>query len=271
MRRVVVVVLGGALCVACSDGATKAWEARQAELEREVATLGALEADPAATQARVTDAGVAWARLSGEVDLVMALRPLDAGVRVMADARTPDVLRLRIEGDVARCAEGLRVLRPLRWLTADWSLRVEGEACQWEATSAPLLSELRARLSTPVVWTPPVEGMLSRVGAAKKRVAALEARRTELLAKLGTAAQVASLEERTAALEKVVAELKARQVRACDEALLSRVALALPAVRLDVSATRLVEPLEPGSDARLRGLVKVVDGGVEWTCVDEAG
>lgn len=243
------------LLMSCETNEVLAWTARRAELESRREGLEKLETKGHAD------------RVSGfrsALDLPGFVRTHAVAARVF---REPGLVRVTASGAVQECHDVVAALAEVRWLTQQWRLRLENGHCEWEArTGADFTTLESALLAPPAKWTAPAPQVLSRdVSALKKSVEGLEADIHAREAKLG---DLAVLEGRLDDVQPLVESLRALPAP-CDLAVLDR-ELALDTSDqgklLEVEYSRLVHPLEPRSDFRLRGLVEVHDGSLAWRC-----
>lgn len=243
------------LLAGCETNEVRAWETRRAELEQRRAALIDLE------QRRPT--GHLFA-LREALDIPAFVRAQNVRAAVFW---TGDLTRLWASGTVQECRDIVAALAGVRWLTQDWRLRLEDGRCVWEAfTGADAVALQKAATRPPPKWVPPPSQLLSRgVEALKQAVQALEAEVKEREAKLGP---LLVLEGRVEPVFPLIEALRAKP-SPCDLAVLDRELALDPADQgrlLEVQQSRLVHPLEPRTDFRLRGLVEVQDGGLAWRC-----
>ncbi len=250
MRWLSLVLLAG-----CETSEVRAWAARRAELEQRGDALIDLE------QRRPTGH---LSALREALDLPGYVRAQGVPARVFVE---PGATRLIASGTVQQCRDTVAALSQVRWLTQDWRLRLESGRCEWEArTGADAVALESASTLPPPKWSPPPSEVLSRgVDALKEAARALEedvqARETRL-------GPLLVLEGRAERVQPMVESLRGRPAP-CDLAVLDR-ELALDAADqgklLEVEQSKLVHPLEPRTDFRLRGLVEVHDGALAWRC-----
>jgi len=243
------------LLAGCETNEVRAWEARRAELEQRRDALISLE------QRRPT--GHLFA-LREALDIPAFVRARNVRAGVFWDS---DVTLIAASGTVQECRDIVAELAGLRWLTQDWRLRLEDGRCEWEArTGADAVALQKAATRPPPKWVPPPSELLSRgVEASKQAVHALEVEVKERETKLGP---LLVLEGRVEPVLPLIESLRARPAP-CDLAVLDRELALDPADQgrlLEVQQSRLVHPLEPRTDFRLRGLVEVQDGGLTWRC-----
>lgn len=237
-------------------------------LTRRLAELQQLQADATLQDAARRQLAEEEA-LRRALDLGPALRDLGAGVTLTVEG---DVARASLRADVAECASALAQLMPVRWQLRAWRLRLEGGRCDWQAEAGEEVVAARRALSAPPgpAWSPPAVPVLAfGVPALARRVDELDARVTALEAALGPVALASTRAAKVAAAGEAVARAKAAAAP-CDLLILLR-ELALDGAAqgqlLEVSDVRLVHPLEPSSDFRLRGLVQRDDAGrLSWRC-----
>jgi hypothetical protein len=255
----------GLLLAGCKTSEVRQWEARRDELTAQKAELKRLASSRGAgfeaMQANVE-------RMRSALDLVEFVRAKGLAVRVFNEAQAQ---RVSFSGPVSACRDVLVGLRERRWLLSEWRLRLEGDRCDWEGETSPASEQLAAALVEPVRtrWVPPPGELLSRgLAPTKDDVARLDVEVRELEHLLGPLPVTAALDRRLNALAPLEAKLK--QVDPpCDEAIVERELALDEAERgelLEVTNTKLVHPLEPRSDFRLRGLVEVVAGQLAWKC-----
>lgn len=246
-----------ALCLfGCDTEETRAWAARRAQLEQRQAELGQLDVQGSAS--RVAD-------FRRSLDLAAFVREHGVEARVFLE---PGGVRLTASGTVKACRDTVKALGAVRWLTGNWRVRLEGDQCEWEARTNVDFTQLELALVGPPSprWSPPPPQLLSRgVRETKEAVAALEAKVRALEAKRGDAALI---QRRLDQVQPLVDSLRARPAP-CDLAVLDR-ELALDEGErgklLEIERERVVHPLEPRGDFRLRGLVEVHDGALLWHC-----
>jgi hypothetical protein len=244
------------LLFGCETEEARAWAARRAELEQRQAELAQLEAQ--GSPSRVAD-------FRRSLELAAYVREHGVAARVFLE---PGGVRLTASGTVKACRDAVQALGEVRWLTGNWRVRLEGDQCEWEARTGPDFTRLEQALVAPPSprWIPPPPQLLSRgVAEAKEGVAALDAKVRALEAKLGDAALI---QTRLDQVQPLVDSLQARPAP-CDLAVLDR-ELALDddarGQLLEIERDRVVHPLEPRGDFRLRGLVEVHDGALLWHC-----
>lgn len=243
------------LLMSCETNEVLAWTARRTELESRREALEKLE-----TKGHADRVG----GFRSALDFPGFVRTHGVSARVF---REPGLVRVTASGAVQECHDVVASLAEVRWLTQDWRLRLEKGRCEWEArTGADFTTLESALLAPPTKWSAPAPQFLSRdVSELKKAVQGLEADIHARELKLG---DLAVLEGRLDEVQPLVESLRARPAP-CDLAVLDR-ELALDAADqgklLEVESSRLVHPLEPRSDFRLRGLVEVHDGSLAWRC-----
>ena len=240
----------------CETDETRAWSAHRAELERRQAELAQLEVQGSASDV---------AEFRRSLDLAAFVREHGGDARVFLE---PGGVRLTASGTVKACRDTVKALAAARWLTERWRVRLEADHCEWEARTGADFTKLEQALVAPpsLNWSPPPPQLLSRgVGETKEAVAALEAKVRALEAKRGDAALI---HRRLEQVQPLVDSLRARPAP-CDLAVLDR-ELALDEGErgklLEIERERVVHPLEPRGDLRLRGLVEVHDGVLLWHC-----
>ena len=235
-----------ALC-GCETAEMSSWRERRAELERRQSELTRLEAQ---------GASVSPEQLRAALDLPGFVRAQGLDARVFL---APP--RLTASGTVQQCRDTVAGLAALRWLTQTWRLRIEGDHCDWEArTGADYATIEHALVAPPVRWAPPSSQVLSLgLAEVKAAVSTLELEVGEREKRLG-------LEGQLGAVKPLIASLRARPAP-CDVAVLDReLALDQRGQLLEVESNKLVHPLEPRGDFRLRGFVEVIDGALVWRC-----
>lgn len=249
MSRAALAVTALVFC-ACETSETRAWEQRRAALERRKAELTKRSSAPVADAAEV--------RAVRELPGLVRERGLAARVFVQ-----PGALEVMVSGTAEDCRDVVRGLDDVRWLLPVWRLRIEGERCTWGARTGDDFPLLEQALLLPAPrWAPPPASLLSRrdeqtraqVASLTDEVAALEVR-------LGSAPA-------RAAAARLIAALRAREAP-CELEVVQRELALEPERRgalLEVEDQRLLHPLEPANDFRLRGLVSVADGKLSWRC-----
>lgn len=247
-------------CAGCETGEVRSWTARRDALELRQAELREREGQGAT----LDDRKARVSRFRAALDLPAFVRERKIAARVFV---TPGLVRVTVSQPVEECEAAVKALAESRWLIPEWKLRLEAGRCAWEARTDSGFETLeQALLAPPVLWTAPPRNLFSRdLGPVKRAVAVLEADVRAREARLG---DVATLEGWLASVQPLVDSLHARP-SPCDLAVLDR-ELALDAPErgklLEVERARLVHPLEPRGDFRLRGLVDVVDGVPLWHC-----
>ncbi len=243
------------LLLGCETNEVRAWSARCAELEGRRAALSELEA-------RGPEPRIEAFRHA--LDLAAFIREHGAGARVFVE---PGVVRVGTSGTVQHCRETVAALTGLRWLTQEWRLRLENGRCDWEARTGKDFITLEDALVAPSSkWVAPPSQLFSRgLAALQAKVAALERDVTARETRLGAQAV---MQGRLEAVQPLLDSLHARPAP-CDLAVLDRElaqAQADQGALLEVERSRLIHPLEPLADFRLRGLAEVHDGVVAWHC-----
>lgn len=241
------------LLMSCETSEVRAWAARRAEFEqRRDALIDLEQRRPSGRLSALREA----------LDLPGFVRAQGVAARVFVE---PGATRLTASGTVQQCRDMVAALAQARWLTQTWRLRLENGRCEWEA-GADVTALEKASILPPPKWAPPPAEVLSRgVDGLKQTVRALEqdvqARETRL-------GPLLVLEGRAEQVQPLIEALRARPAP-CDLAVLDR-ELALDAAEqgqlLEVEQSKLVHPLEPRTDFRLRGLVEVHDGALVWRC-----
>ncbi len=247
-------------CLLLACGPTeemRAWAERRATLERRQAELMALEHDDAEAARR----RAAWKELQGSLDVAAFVREHEVDAKVFGE---PGKVRVALSGTSEHCRDELTKLQAVRWLLSRWRLRLEGERCEWEGTSDAVLPELeRALVLPPARFTPPERSLCSRGREAEQaRVRDLEVDVARREGRLGVLASLGHL-ARAGALVTQLQGVSAP----CDLPILEReLAQDHRGALLEISEQRLVHPLEPRGDPRLRALVEVSSFGLEWRC-----
>ena len=241
------------LLLGCETSEVLAWKERRAELERRNAELSqAVERAPAVEEFR---------RAMAMPDFVRE-RGVDA--RVFIDAGQ---VRLTTSGTVQHCRDTVAALAALRWLTQEWRLRLENGRCEWEARTGDDYAALeQALVAPPPKWrAPPTQLLSASVAETRRAVESLELELRDRETRLG---ELKLLQKKLHAVQPLVDSLHARPAP-CDLAVLDReLALDPPqqGALLEVERVRLVHPLDPRGDFRLRGLAQLHDGLVTWQC-----
>ncbi len=243
------------LLLGCETNEVRAWSERHADLERRKAELTELEARGPEPRIEV---------FRHSLDLAAFIREHGAGARLFVE---PGVVRLGTSGTVRHCRETVAALADLRWLTQEWRLRLENGRCDWEARTGKDFATLEdALVAPPSKWAAPPSQLFSRgMPELKTKVEALE---REVIARETRLGAQAVLQGKLDAMQPLIDSLHARP-EPCDLAVLDRElaqAEADQGALLEVERSRLVHPLEPLTDYRLRGLVEVHDGIVAWHC-----
>ncbi len=266
MRRLLILALAGA--TGCETAEQAAWRARVGSLHQQHAELRSLAHDPT-LQAQAREVAAGLAALRAELDLAAFVRDGGVVATVYADDGAMAVAR---RGRVVDCEATLAALAPRRWLLSRWRLRLQLGGCDWFAQTGPAHGELLALLDAPPrpAWArPPPSWFSLGVTELERQARELEARTVALERDVGPLAVALALRRPLEEGQRRVASLKA-QPAPCDLAIVRR-ELALDAEArgqlLEVEDARLVHPLEPRSDLRLRGLVqRADDGGLAWRC-----
>lgn len=247
----------------CTTNEVRAWEARRVDLERRHAELQELAQHltaPNARRERVT-------ALRAELDLAGLVRTKELPARVFLE---PGRQRLVVSGAPEACLAVLEAVAPARWLLPTWRLRLEAGRCEWEAQTAELYAAVeQALLVSPPRWAPPASQLLSRDLAFERKVVAdLEARIAALEKAQGDAATLQVLDGPLSALAPQLATARSA-AQPCEAFVIER-ELALDAAQrgkvLELTHARVIHPLEPMNDFRLRGLVELVEGKPLWRC-----
>lgn len=241
------------LLLGCETEEVRGWKARRSALERRKAVLSEL-----APGKKSVD------EFREAISIPGLVRASGVGARVFADEGS---VRLTVSGTAEQCREALAGIADLRWLTHDWRLRLEKGHCEWEARTGAEYAALEQALTAPPTrWVAPAPQLFSGgLAVLRSQVAALEA---ELEAREKQLGEPALLQRRLDAVQPLIDTLRARP-SPCDLAVLEReLALDPPAqgALLEVERARLVHPLEPRSDFRLRGLVEAHGGVLTWQC-----
>lgn len=243
------------LLLGCETNEVRAWKLRRAELERRDAELGQLEqqqSKPAVDEFRRAIAVPGFLRERG----------IDARVFI-----EPGHVRITASGTVQHCRDTVAALAELRWLTQEWRLRLDRDHCDWETRTGEGYATLeQALLAPPPKWlAPPAQLLSASLAETKTQVESLEQRLRARETKLG---ELVLLQEKLEALKPLVDSLRARPPP-CDVAVLDRELALDPQQQgalLEVERVRLVHPLDPRGDFRLRGLAQLHDGLVTWQC-----
>lgn len=239
------------LLCGCETEEIRAWKDRRVTLEATRDSLVRIEAEGKGTSVE------AFRR---QLDLAGYVREHALSARVFVD---PAGVRLTVSGTVQQCRDTVGALAELRWLTESWRLRLDGDHCEWNAgTGADFAALESALVAPPVRWTPPppqwASGDLEELRAT---VARLEVEVADRESRVGLA-------KRLGALQPLVDSLRASPAP-CDVAALDReLALDQRGQLLEVESNKLVHPLDPRGDFRLRGFVEVIDGRLVWHCED---
>lgn len=253
---------------ACDTQEKRAWLAREAELTRthaELQELGSSSVKRAQAAAVLT----ALVELRRELDVATFLRTHDLAATAQGGGATLTVSR---RGSVTECEQTLTRLAPYRWRFEAWRLRLGPQGCDWSAQTGPRLATVEARLDAPPRprWTPPPTSWWSGdLSAVQRRVRDLEVAVARAEAQLGPLATALQLRD---AVVAATTERDARKAAAppCDLAIVRRELALDDAARgqlLEVEQGKLVHPLEPQSDLRLRGLVSRDElGALVWRC-----
>lgn len=243
------------LLCACETDEVRAWSARRDELQSRLSELQRLVANE--DNERVLAFRTA-------LDLPAFIRDRKLAARVFVDS---GAVRITVSGTVWDCRDTVDALAGLRWLTESWRLRLEAGRCDWEARTGPDFANLEQALTAlPAKWTAPPEQWTSGgMRQLKVSVQQLETQVQHREAELGAAAVLGG---KLAAVQPRVDSLKARPAP-CDLAVIDRELALDEADRgklLEVEHNRLIDPLEPRADARLRGLVEKHAGTLSWRC-----
>jgi hypothetical protein len=248
-----------ALCVVfllgCETDEVRAWKTRRAALETRQAELMQLESTGRKSNVET---------FRRAIDLPGFLRERKLAARAFVE---PTFVRLAFNGTVQECRDLVNAVEEVRWLTDTWRLRLEKGRCDWEArTGEDYVTLEKALIAPPAKWVAPPSQILSAgVTELKAVVTTLEKDVSAREVRLG---DLAVLQGSLDAVQPLVDALHARPAP-CDLAVLDR-ELALDAAEqgalLEVERTRLVHPLEPRGDFRLRGLVDFQDGIATWHC-----
>ena len=168
-----------------------------------------------------------------------------------------------MSGTVQQCRDTVAGLAEMRWLMQVWRLRLEGDHCEWEARTGDDFVAIEMALVAPrSKWTPPAAQWASR------GIRELEATVARLEAEVALREDRIGLDGRLGIIKPVVDSMHARAAP-CDVAVLDRELALEQGERgklLEVEDSRLVHPLEPRGDFRLRGLVGVFGAALLWHC-----
>lgn len=259
------VVLTG---LSCQNDETRAWTERREALERRSEVLIQLEKEN--SESKTVERLKSVNSLRSALDVPAFVREHHLAARVFVEA---EGLRVAVSGTVEECRETLESLADARWLLSQWRLRIEGSGCDWEGRTDEDFNTLHHALMVPALrWTEPAHHWWSfSVAREKEAVHALEMQVFQRESRLGMLASLEEIENKVAAVQPLVKSLQAR-VQPCEVMMLGR-ELALDADQrgklLEVQNARLVHPLEPRADFRLRGLVESQATGLLWHCKAE--
>lgn len=247
----------------------KAWNAHVAELEARLAALEDLKLHFEERRPALEAAVAESAALERRLDLVTQLRALELPELKLFQAG--DAQRLTLNAPLQACRDTLRALAPLRHLTGPWRLRVEAGQCAWESGAAPELVTWREREGHVTPWVEPRPSLLSRgVDRLRAKTAAFESLIARAETDLGSLAHADALSGRVSRGLSIEQSLLAKP-RPCDVEVLERAATLDAQALLEVESARLVHPLEPLADERLKGLARVSEGQMTWTCAFDGG
>jgi hypothetical protein len=258
MRFLLVLLLAG-----CTTDEVRGWERRRGELELRDAELMQVTDSLDSLKARRERV----AALRAELQLTELVREARLPARVFTE---PGKQRVVVSGTVEACQSVAELLLRSRWLLPAWRLRLEGARCEYEAQTGEAFAALeQALLVSPPRWVPPPPSRLSgNFTALVSDVKDLERRVDELERALGDAASLPLLEGRLAAIEPKLAAARTAPPT-CVAYVLERELALDPKDRgqvLELTNERLIHPLEPQNDPRLRGFVELVEGRPSWRC-----
>ena len=243
------------LLFGCETNEVRAWDARRGEL---LMRLQALQELPEkGDQERV-------AAFRESLDVPAFIRDRKIAARVFVD---PAAVHIFVSGSAKECREALNALAALRWLTQEWRLRLEKGHCEWDTRTGNDFATLKAALEAPPpIWiAPPPERLSKGFKALKTSTLQLEFAVKAREERLGG---FSMLEGKLDAVQPLLDSMHARPAP-CDLAVIDR-ELALDVADqgklLEVERDRLIDPLEPRADFRLRGLVENHDGTLVWRC-----
>lgn len=244
----------------------RAWDSRREELTERLKTLHADEARLNEAAPRLTQLRDESQTLTAELDLAGQVKTLaPRGVKLF---QSGDALRLVIDDETEVCRDAVRALAPLRWLTGGWKLRLSQGHCHWESSQDFVLTHHVEETVRPKVWSAPPSSLLSRkMDERRQSVAVLETELRALETKLGPLQQLSALEAHVSRLRSVRDELKTHPAP-CDLPVLERAAAQPRGTLLEIESARLIDPLEPLADERLKGLAVVENGQLRWTCAE---
>jgi hypothetical protein len=254
-----------ALC-ACETAEHRAWVARRGELDRRLAELNNLDAHRAELEADTATLVLEWENSKTSLDLAYFVRM--SGIEEARVFAEPGLVRVQVVGTLAECRQAVAQLARTRWLLSRWRLRLEGGRCDWEGRSTPAFTELEQLLVLPKPkWVEPTPSMFSSdIDLERQRTQKLQLDIGALERRLGPLATLDAVREAAPKVKALRAKLEAEPTP-CDLAILDReLAQDTPGALLEVSEQKLVHPLEPLGDARLRGTVEVTSTGLRWTC-----
>lgn len=250
----------------CETDERRAWLAHRGELERRMLELSNIDAHRAEFEANTATLVLEWETARTSLDLAYFVRMSSIeGAKVFAE---PGGLRVRVEGTTAEVRQAVAQFARRRWLLSQWRLRIDGAHCEWEAQTTPALKDLEALLIVPTPkWVEPASSMFSKdIDIERRRVKKLEGDISALERSLGPLATLEDVRVAAPKVKALIARLEA-EPSPCDLAVLDReLAQDTQGALLEVSDRKLVHPLEPKADARLRGMLEVTESGLRWTC-----
>lgn len=251
------------VCSACNTEEARAWEGHRNMLDQRKAQLLEIAAAPKDFEAKRDE----LTALRERIDAIGFARKQQVPVKAFADGNAQ---RFTFSGTVEACRDAIAPMGGMRWALTRWRLRIEGDRCDWEARTDDGIETIRGWLETPPpAWTAPKpERFTKNLDAMKAEIARLEAEISALERTLGELARVPRIAWRLPELKNIVTRLETNPAW-CDVPILDR-ELALDADQrgklLEVTSEKLIHPLEPKSDFRLRGMVEVEDGRLVWLC-----
>lgn len=251
------------LLCACETEEYRSWQLHREVLADQRAELLAVAAAPQAWAAKQLEV----VKLRERLDVAAFARKHQVPARAFVDG---DEVRFSVSGTAQACRDAIAPLGAVRWLVSEWRLRLQGDHCEWEAKTHPDVGVILYRLNAPPPpWTPPKSQLLTKdLAPLKAEIAMLERDLAGLKHTLGSLADMPRLERQLADVRNIVIRLEV-DPSACDLAILDRELALDPPARgklLEVSRRRLVHPLEPANDFRLRSMVEDVDGTLVWMC-----
>ena len=246
-----------ALLLGCETDEVRALKATRSYLEIRLAELQQLESSGHPSNAE---------EFRSAIDIPGFVRTRKVAAKVFVEN---GAVRLTASGTVQECRDVVNALAELRWLTEEWRLRLEKGRCTWEAkTGSDYVTLENALVAPPPKWAlPPQQLFSANASQLRASVNSLELQVRTLENRLG---EGVLLQGKVAAVKPLIDSMHTRPAP-CDVAVLDR-ELALDADKqgqlLEVESARLIHPLEPRTDFRLRGFVEFQDGVATWHCQD---